>query len=234
MCPSREHVVHEGDIGGLPTRMLHLVPVLPDGEDCRTSDMEEDVPDQQEGTISGNEGNNEQYVNPNVSYPDRPLWRGKHCDLLNEDLTLFGKAQIVVCLLDEPFDEDNLGDTHVGVLLLSDGDMQMTSFRWPHTQVRLEGGRLLSEIATSCSEHAGSTGEDFGLEGISKNPYRHIKRRKFTRTGESKVKRKTLNADVQKVSSTRCCKYRCCQTFSWDDTLALRHKFYASSFECRR
>ena len=32
----------------------------------------------------------------------------------------------------------------------------------------------------------------------------------------------------------RCCKFRCCQTFSWDDTLALRCKFYGSTFEVRR
>ena len=42
-------------------------------------------------------------------YPDRPLWRGTICDLLNDDLTFFGKAKIVVCLPDEPFDEENLG-----------------------------------------------------------------------------------------------------------------------------
>ena len=63
-------------------------------------------------------------------YPDRPLWRGRICDLLNDDLSFFGKAKILVCLPDEPFDEENLGDTDVGVLFLSDGDLQMTSFRW--------------------------------------------------------------------------------------------------------
>ena len=82
------------------------------------------------------------------AYPDRPLWRGRICDLLNDDLSILGKAKIVVFLSDKPFDEENLGDTDVGVLFLSDGDLQMTSFRWPLAQVRLEGGRLLSEIVT--------------------------------------------------------------------------------------
>ena len=54
----------------------------------------------------------------------------------------------MVCLSDEPFDEKNLGDTDAGVLFLSNGDLQMTSFHWPLAQVRLEGGRLLSEIVT--------------------------------------------------------------------------------------
>ena len=70
------------------------------------------------------------------------------CNLLNDDLSLFRKAKILVCLPDEPFDEENLGDTDAGVLFLSKEDLQMTSFRWPLRQVRLEGGRLLSEIVT--------------------------------------------------------------------------------------
>ena len=48
------------------------------------------------------------------AYSDRPLWRGRICDLLNDNLSVLGKAKIVVCLLDEPFDEENLGDTNAG------------------------------------------------------------------------------------------------------------------------
>ena len=51
---------------------------------------------------------------------------------------------------------------------------------------------------------------------------------------ESKLKRKSADVDVQKVNSMRCYKYKCCQTFSWDDTLALKQKFYSSSFEVHR
>ena len=80
--------------------------------------------------------------------PDRPLWRGRICYLLNDDLSILGKAKIVVCLPDESFDEENLEDTDAGVLFLSDGDLQMTSFRWPLAQVWLEEGSLLSEIVT--------------------------------------------------------------------------------------
>ena len=140
----------------------------------------------------------------------------------------------MVCLPDEPFDEENLGDTNVGVLFLSDGDLQMTSFRWPLAQVRLDGGRLLSEIVTWCFEHRESSGDDLGLEGARKNPYRHMKRRKLSPSVETKLKRKLSDSDVQRVSSLRCCKSRCCQSFSWDDTLALRRKFYGNTFEvCR-
>ena len=41
--------------------------------------------------------------------PDRPLWRGRICYLLNDNLSILGKAKIVVCFPDEPFDEENLG-----------------------------------------------------------------------------------------------------------------------------
>ena len=65
------------------------------------------------------------------AYPDQPLWRRRINDLLNDELTFFGKAEIVVCLPDEPFDKENLGDTDAGVFFLSDRDLQMTSFHWP-------------------------------------------------------------------------------------------------------
>ena len=48
--------------------------------------------------------------------PDRPHWRGRNYDLLNDDMSFFGRAKIVVCLPDEPFDEENLRDTNAGVL----------------------------------------------------------------------------------------------------------------------
>ena len=140
----------------------------------------------------------------------------------------------MVCLSDEPFHEENLGDTDAGVLFLSDGDLQMTSFRWPLTQTQLEGGRLLSEIVTWYSEHGESSRDDLGLEGARKNPYRHMKRRKLSPPVKTKLKWKLSDSDVQRVSSLRCCKFRCCQTFSWDDMLALRRKFYGSTFEVRK
>ena len=165
---------------------------------------------------------------------DRPLRRGRICDLLNDDLSFFGKAKILVCLPDEPFDEENLGDTDAGVLFLSDGDLQMTSFRWPLGQVRFEGGRHLSEIVTWCSENGESSGDDSGLDGVQKNPYHHIKRRKLSLPFDSKLKWKLSDSDVQRVSSLRCYKFRCCQTFSWNDMLALRRKFYGSTFEVHK
>ena len=111
-------------------------------------------------------------------------------------MSFFGRAKIVVCLPDEPFDEKNLGDTDASVLFLLDGDFQMTSFRWPLTQVRLEGRRLLLEIVTWCSEHAKSSGYDSRLEGLPKNPYRHVKRRKLSTPVESKLKRKSSDTEV--------------------------------------
>ena len=110
----------------------------------------------------------------------------------------------------------------------------MTSFCWPLAQVRLEGGRLLSEIMTWCSKHGESFGDDSGLEGVRKNPYRHMKKRKLSLLVETNLKWKLSDLDVQRVSSLRCCKFRCCQIFSWDDTLALRRKFYGNTFEVRR
>ena len=84
----------------------------------------------------------------------------------------------------------------MGVLFLSDGDLQMTSFRWPLGQVRLEEGRLLSEIVTWCSKHAKFSGDDSRLDGVQKNPYRHIKRWKLSLLYNSKLKWKLLDSDV--------------------------------------
>ena len=63
-------------------------------------------------------------------------------------------------------------------------------------QVRLEGKRLLLEIVTWCFEHAKLFEEDSGLEGVPKNPYYHIKRRKLSWTIESKLKRKSIDVDI--------------------------------------
>ena len=232
LCPSRDATIKEERIGEPP---IHFHPDMED-QSGSDSDINTTAPADGHGSQSGGardkvDQRDAESANAN---PDRPLWRGRICDLLNDDLSFFGKAKILVCLPDEPFDEENLENTDAGVLFLSDGNLQMTSFRWPLGQVRLEGGRLLSEIVTWCSEHAESSGDDSGLDGVRKNPYRHIKRRKLSLPFDSKLKWKLSDLDVQRVSSLRCCKFRCCQTFSWDDTLALRHKFYSNTFEvCR-
>ena len=85
----------------------------------------------------------------------------------------------------------------------------MTSFQWPLAQVCLEGGRLLLKIVRWFFDHAKSSGDDSGLEGLAKNPYRHVKRWKLSMLVESKLKRKSSDIEVQKVSSLKCCKHRC-------------------------
>jgi hypothetical protein len=116
---------------------------------------------------------------------------------------------------EESFDEDPLGDFDVGVIFLLEGDdhIQMTTFRWPLLRVRLEGGRYLSDIVQWLSDNAISDAENGDLEGLPKISYRHMKRKRVKRQSESKLNKKTLRCDVQGVSSQRCCKYRCCQTF---------------------
>jgi hypothetical protein len=145
---------------------------------------------------------------------DRPLWRRKYYLLLNEDFSVHGQAFIQVCLPDEPFDENVLRDTDVGVMYVSkNNDLQMTTMHWPLTHVRLEGGRLLSEIILFCSENSLSDGSDDGLDGVKKNPYRFNVRRKLLRYDEcatTKIHHKTSPEEVRKVSSVRCCVEKCC------------------------
>ena len=231
--PPLDSDVKDEGIGGPPIPIqARKVKIESSGPDMMANDGRE--PKIKGHTVGSEERGDNRDTESLSANPDRPLWRGRICYLLNDDLSIPGKAKIVVCLPDEPFDEENLGDTDVEVLFLSDGDLQMTSFHWPLALVRLDGGRLLSEIVTWCSEHGASSGDDSGLEGAWKNPYRHLKRRKLSPPVDTKLKRKLSDSDVQRVSSLRCCKFRCCQSFSWDDTLALRRKFYGSTFELRR
>jgi hypothetical protein len=173
-----------------------------------------------------------------LPYPDRPFWRGKYCLLFNEDFSMHGRAFIQVCLPDEQFDENVLGNTDVGVMYVSENnDLQMTTMRWSLTHVRLEGGRLLSEIILFCSENALSDGSDDGLDGVKKNPYRFNVRRKLLRSDDcatTKILQKTSPKEVRKVSSIRCCAEKCCQTFDWEDTVRIRRKFHSGSFAARR
>jgi hypothetical protein len=139
-----------------------------------------------------------------LSYLDRPLWRGKYCLLLNDDFSVHGRAFIQVCLPYEPFNEDVLGDTDVGVMYVSkNNDLQMTPMCWPLMHVRLEGGCMLSEIILFCSENAPSDGSDDGLDEVKKNPYRFNVRRKLLRSNDcttTKLHKKTSPEEVRKVS----------------------------------
>jgi hypothetical protein len=172
-----------------------------------------------------------------LPYPDRPFWRGKYCLLLNEDFSMHGRAFIQVCLPDEPFVENVLGDTDIGVMYVSENnDLQMTTMRWPLTHVRLEGGRMLSEIILFCSENALSDGSDDCLDGVKKNPYRFNVRRKLLRSDDfatTKIHQKTSPEEVRKVSSVRCCTEKCCQTFDWEDTVRIWRKFHSGFFPTR-
>jgi hypothetical protein len=166
------------------------------------------------------------------------LWKQKYCLLLNDDFSGHGRAFIQVCLPDEPFDEDILGDTDVGVMYVSENsDLQMIPMCWPLTHVQLEGGRMLSEIILFCSKNAPSDGSDDGLDGVKKNPYRFNVRRKLLRSDDcttTKLHRKTSPEEVRKVSSMRCCDEKYCQTFDWEDIVRIRRKFHAGSFATRR
>jgi hypothetical protein len=122
----------------------------------------------------------------------------------------------------------------VGVIYVSqNNDLQMTTMRWPLTHVRLEGGRLLSEIILFCSGNAPSDGSDDGLNGVKKNPYRFNIRRKLLRFDNcttTKLQQKTSPEEVRKVNSMQCCAKKCCHTFDWEDTVRIRRKFHSRSF----
>jgi hypothetical protein len=162
------------------------------------------------------------------------MWGGKYCLLLNDDFSVYGCTFIQVCLPDDPFDEDVLGDTDVDIIyVFENNDLQMTTMRWPLTHVRLEGGRLLLEIILFYSENAPSD----ELDGVKENPYRFNVRRKLMTSNDcttTKLQRKTFPDEVRKVSSKRCCAEKCCQTFDWEDTVRIRRKFHSGSFAARR
>ena len=137
LCPSRNSDVKEECIGG---PQIHFHPDMED-QSGSDSDINTTAPVDDHGSQSGGAPDkvDQRDAESANHYPDQPLWRGRIYDLLNDDLSFFGKAKILVCLPDKPFDEENLGDTDAGVLFLSDGNLQITSFCWPLGQVRLEG-----------------------------------------------------------------------------------------------
>jgi hypothetical protein len=51
-----------------------------------------------------------------LQYPPRLLCRGRHYELLNKDLSFFGRAEIQVCMPEESFDKDLLGDYDIMVI----------------------------------------------------------------------------------------------------------------------
>ena len=106
LCPSRDTIVKEEGIGGPSIRFQ------PDIEDKSFSDSDINTTASVDELGGHGAGAQEKVDQGDVesanAYLDRPLWRGRICNLLNVDLTFFRKAKIVVCLLNEPFDEENL------------------------------------------------------------------------------------------------------------------------------
>ena len=113
LCPSRNYVVKQEDIGG---PLIQFQPEKDDNDffslDINTTNSDNELGRQ--GVGAQKKVDKGDIESDNV-YPDRPLWRSKICDLLNDDFTFFGKAKIIVCLPDKPFDEKNLGDTNARV-----------------------------------------------------------------------------------------------------------------------
>ena len=119
--PLSSDVKDEG-IGGPPIPIqARKVKIESSGSDMKANDGRESEIDGH--TVGSKEKVDNGDTDSLSANPDRPLWRGRICYLLNDDLSILGKAKIVVCLPDEPFDEENLGDTDVEVLFLSDGDL---------------------------------------------------------------------------------------------------------------
>ena len=140
LIPPSNYIVKNKCIGGPPIPLQPKVEdVDPAESDGISSELEDDHRDRVEGGGRGVEESERESPEKSNINPDRPHWRGRKCDLLNDDMSFFGRAKIVVCLPNEQFDEENLGDTNASVLFLSDGDLQMTSFRWLLAQVHLEG-----------------------------------------------------------------------------------------------
>ena len=120
LIPSLRNIVKNDAIGGPP---IPLQPKPEDNDPTRSdrnsSGSEEDHRDKVEGGGRGVEESDIDSLDEGNANPDRPLWRGRNCDLLTDDMSFFGRAKIIVCLPDESFDEENLRDTDADVLFLS-------------------------------------------------------------------------------------------------------------------
>ena len=117
------------DIGGPP------IPFQPKVEDVDQTGLGENSSesydyhrDRVHGCGGGANKSDKESPDEGNANPDRPHWKGRNSNLLNNDMSFFRRAKIVVCLPNESFNEENLGDTDAGVLFLSEGDLHKTSF----------------------------------------------------------------------------------------------------------
>ena len=119
LIPSPHNIVKNEGIGEPPIPLQPKVEdVDPTGSNKILSELKDDHRDRIEGGGRGVKESDKKSPDKGNANPDRPYWRGRNCDLLNDDMSFFGRAKIVVCLPDEAFDEGNLGDTDAGVLFL--------------------------------------------------------------------------------------------------------------------
>ena len=88
LIPSPHNIVKNEGIGGPPIPLQPKVEdVDPTGSDVNSSESEDDHQDRVEGGGRGVEETDKESPEEGNANPDRLLWRGKNCDLLNDDMS---------------------------------------------------------------------------------------------------------------------------------------------------
>lgn len=111
--------------------------------------------------------------------------------------------------------------------------VQLTTMSY---RTRLEGSWLLSDIIMLCSNLSHNISLEYtALPGIPQNPYSslcqiHLSKNEACRW---KLKIRTSEDEIRKISSQRCCKNRWCQTFPWESRKNVWRKFYSCLFDIK-
>ena len=117
LVPSENNIMKNEGISKSP------IPSQPKAEDVdpseskgNLSESKDELHDRVDGAGKEVDEIDKENLNADNTNPDQPHWRGRNCNLLNDDLSFFGKAKIVVCFLHKSFNEKNLRDIEADVL----------------------------------------------------------------------------------------------------------------------
>ena len=170
-----------------------------------------------------------------VDYVRPESWIGLEVHRLDATSVLLALGRVFCSDPEEYFWHGRLGEGYIRVTILDvsvgDSDTIMSKERWLISECKFPNGPSLQTTVDHFSRLPNDVNLQEFLRRRRKAAYRFIVRKPKGNDKLSQYNTKTVDAEVRKVNSERCCSKHCYQTFPQALTLIVRQIFYLKSFK---
>ena len=170
-----------------------------------------------------------------ADYVRQESWIGLEVPQLDAASVLLASGRVFCFDPEEYFRHGRLGEGYIGVTILDvfvrDSDAIMSNERWLISECKFPNGPSLQTTVDHFSQLPSDVDPQEFLGGRRKAAYRFVVRKPKGTDILSQYNAKTVDDEVRKVSSKRCCLKHCCRTFPQALTRTVRQIFYLKSFE---